>query len=287
RVGSCRICGQPIRYSSSYPVCRSTELDLNIDASGEIKLHERVHGLVVRVDDVEYTLVRTGLVLVACILVDVRRRQSGVTLDLGREGNRAEYRGTRALSRLDDLAGGAVDQSMIVCLQPNANLLVRHNRVLLSKERSVMPERLLTTPHCPFATCPGPSRSAGPFEKHQASIDPLAWHNPNLAQNDVSTGLAPRSRRLAKADPRPANSKHVLCLISRLVVQQHVCPTSELRSIPVNPGLVKRCETTSPATRPGVNRRGAAAAGSTTGVVRQRMVPFAPRPRDLYFSHPP
>jgi hypothetical protein len=28
-----------------------------------------------------------------------------------------------------------------------------------------------------------------PFEKHQASNNPLAWHNSNLAQKDVSTGL--------------------------------------------------------------------------------------------------
>jgi hypothetical protein len=77
------------------------------------------------------------LVLVAGILVDVRRRQNGVTLDLGRERNRAEYCCTRALSRLDDLAGRAIDQTMIVCLQPNPNLLVRNNRVLFSKERNV------------------------------------------------------------------------------------------------------------------------------------------------------
>src|SRR3546814_12743074 len=69
--------------------------------------------------------------------------------------------------------------------------------------------------------------------------------------NDVSTGLAPRSRRLAKADPRPANSKHVLRLISRLVVQKHVCPTSELRSIPANLRLVKGYETRSEERRVG------------------------------------
>jgi hypothetical protein len=140
---------------------------------------------------------------------------SRVTLDLGRERNRAEYRGTRALGRLDDLAGRAVDQSMIVCFQPNPNLLVRHNRVLLSKERNVK-RNGFSPPRTTFChPIKADNALCGSFEKHQTSMNELAWHNPNLAQNDVSTGAVLRSRQLARADPRPANSKHILRLISR------------------------------------------------------------------------
>src|SRR6185312_11092951 len=40
----------------------STEFDLNIHAGGEVELHQRVHGLVVWVNDVEHALVGTRLV---------------------------------------------------------------------------------------------------------------------------------------------------------------------------------------------------------------------------------
>jgi hypothetical protein len=68
-------------------------------------------------------------------IVDVRGGQDRVALDLGRQRNGTEHRGAGALGRLDDFAGRPVDQPMIVCLQPNPDLLVRHNRILLGKER--------------------------------------------------------------------------------------------------------------------------------------------------------
>src|SRR5690606_18523664 len=113
----------------------SGQLDLDVDACCELELHQRVHGLVVGVDDVEHALVRAGLVLVTRILVDVRRRQDGVTLDLGRQGDRAAHLGARPLGRFDDLAGRTVDQSVIERLQPDPDLLVRHDGFPSLKER--------------------------------------------------------------------------------------------------------------------------------------------------------
>src|SRR5258706_15631460 len=58
----------------------SIELDLYVDTGREIELHQRVHGLVVRVHDVEHALVGAGLVLIAGVLVGVRRGQNRVAL---------------------------------------------------------------------------------------------------------------------------------------------------------------------------------------------------------------
>ena len=53
-----------------------SELDLDIDAGGEVELHQRVHGLRRRVDDVEHPLMRADFELLARLLVDVRRAQT-------------------------------------------------------------------------------------------------------------------------------------------------------------------------------------------------------------------
>jgi hypothetical protein len=41
------------------------ELDLDVDAGGEVELHQRVHGLRRRIDDVEQALVGADLELLA------------------------------------------------------------------------------------------------------------------------------------------------------------------------------------------------------------------------------
>src|SRR5687768_10726259 len=113
----------------------SAQLDLDVDAGREFELHQRVHGLVVRIDDVEDALVRAGLVLVAGVLVDVRRYQDGVAFDSRRQRDRAAHLGAGPLGCLDDLAGGTIDQAMIVSLQPNPDFLIRHGEYPFVKER--------------------------------------------------------------------------------------------------------------------------------------------------------
>ena len=80
-------------------------------------------------------LVRAGLVLVARVLVDVRGHQDGVALDLGRQRDRAAHLRAGPLRRLDDLAGRTIDQAMIERLEPNPDLLVRHDGIPVLKER--------------------------------------------------------------------------------------------------------------------------------------------------------
>src|SRR5690554_455200 len=113
----------------------SGQLDLDVDAGREFELHQRVHGLVVGVDDVEHALVRAGFVLVTRILVDVRRREDGVTLDLGGQRDRAAHLRAGPLGRFDDLAGRTVDQPVIERLEPDPDFLVRHDGIPSLKER--------------------------------------------------------------------------------------------------------------------------------------------------------
>ena len=57
-------------------VIPSLNLDLDVHASGEVELHQRVHGLWGRINDVEQTLVRADLELVAGFLVHVGPRRT-------------------------------------------------------------------------------------------------------------------------------------------------------------------------------------------------------------------
>src|SRR5688572_24683358 len=125
----------PNEYFFAVMVVASGQLDLDVNASREFELHQRVHGLVVGVDDVEHALMRAGLVLVTRVLVDVRGNENGVTLDLGRQRDRAAHLRASPLCRLNDLAGRAVDQAMIVRFEPDSDLLVRHDGVPWLKER--------------------------------------------------------------------------------------------------------------------------------------------------------
>jgi hypothetical protein len=78
----------PERIVASCSSVRSLELDLDVDAGGQVELHQRVDGLRRRIDDVEKTLVRAHFELLAALLVDVRRAVDGELLDAGRQRNR-------------------------------------------------------------------------------------------------------------------------------------------------------------------------------------------------------
>src|SRR5690606_6029679 len=102
----------------------SIQLDLHVHAGSEVELHQRIHGLVVRIDDVHDALVGAHFVLVARVLVDVRRNQDRIALLLGRQRNRTAHLGAGTLRRLDDFAGRTVDQAVVERLQPDADLLL-------------------------------------------------------------------------------------------------------------------------------------------------------------------
>src|SRR6476619_2242996 len=74
----------PVRISNPTP---ALQLDLDVDAGGEVELHQRVHRLWRRIDDVEEALVRAHLELFAALLVDVRRPAHRALLDTSRQRN--------------------------------------------------------------------------------------------------------------------------------------------------------------------------------------------------------
>src|SRR5690606_40972858 len=102
-------------------------LDVDVDARRKVDAHERVHRLRRRVEDVDQTLVRAHLEVLARVLVLVRRTDYAVNVLLGGQRHRSDDRGTGARHRLDDLARAGVDRLLFVGLEPDADLLFRHS----------------------------------------------------------------------------------------------------------------------------------------------------------------
>src|SRR5205085_8675129 len=80
--------GRRLQLAGTSLMLRLLDLDLDVDAGGQIELHERVHRLVGRVDDVHQSQMRANLELIARRLVDVRRAQQVEALLARRQGNR-------------------------------------------------------------------------------------------------------------------------------------------------------------------------------------------------------
>src|SRR5579884_4366193 len=83
---------------------RLGQLNLHVDARGEIELHQRVDRLRRRLHDVEQPLVRPHLELLPRLLIDVRRPVDGEFLDTRRKGNWTADESTRAARRVGDVA---------------------------------------------------------------------------------------------------------------------------------------------------------------------------------------
>src|SRR5690606_8383162 len=113
------------RKTGEYSSCESTrddrprrqrwllQLDLDVDASRQVELHQRIHRLVCWIDDVHQALVRADLELVTARLVDVRRTQDVETLHARRQGHRTLDDGAGALGGVDDLERRLVDQLVV------------------------------------------------------------------------------------------------------------------------------------------------------------------------------
>src|SRR5216683_6844850 len=79
----CAITPERVGIVLIFPVPIGSKLDFDVDAGGEIELHERIDRLRRGVDDVEQPLVRAHFELLAAFLVDVRRAIDRKFLDLG------------------------------------------------------------------------------------------------------------------------------------------------------------------------------------------------------------
>src|SRR5688500_9886875 len=111
----------------------SGQLDLHVDAGGEIELHQRVDRLRRRLHDVEQPFVGADLELLARLLVDVRRAVHGKLLDTRRQRNGAANERARAPGGVRDVAGRLVEHPMIERLQANADILRFHSNLPMRK----------------------------------------------------------------------------------------------------------------------------------------------------------
>src|SRR6516164_7907789 len=116
----------PERMASSFAALSRSELDLDVDAGGEVELHQRVHRLGRRVHDVEQPLVGPHFELLATLLVDMGRAIDGELLDLGRQRDRPAHLRAGPLGGRDDLAGRRIENAMIERLEPNSDVLTVH-----------------------------------------------------------------------------------------------------------------------------------------------------------------
>src|SRR3954454_18090506 len=107
-------------------VAMTSLLDVHVDRGRQIDAHERVHRLRCGIENVDEPLVRAHLEVLAAVLVLVRRADDAVDVLLRRQGNRSHHTGTRAGHRLDDLARARIDGLVVICLEPDADLLSRH-----------------------------------------------------------------------------------------------------------------------------------------------------------------
>src|SRR6185436_12042549 len=114
------------------------ELDLDVHAGGEVELHQRVHRLRRRIDDIEHALVRADLELLTRLLVDVRRAVDRELFDTRRQRNRSAHLSARPLGRADDLAGRLVEHAMIEGFQPDADIGVVDGHGLYSLVKSLL-----------------------------------------------------------------------------------------------------------------------------------------------------
>src|SRR5262250_1652282 len=107
----------------SFPVA-FLELDFYVDTRREIQLHEGVDCLGSGIEDVEEPLVGPHLELLPRGLVHVRRAQHRPAVDHGGQEHGTGDASARAAHRLYDLLHGAVEEIVVVRLEPDADLLV-------------------------------------------------------------------------------------------------------------------------------------------------------------------
>src|SRR5271168_1755249 len=132
----------PVRVGWTVVILRLLQLDLDIDARGEVELHQRVHRLGRRIHDVEKPLMGADLELLAALLVDMRTSQHRELFDPRRQRDRAANAGARALRGRDDLAGRLVENTMVERLEAYADALSIHFSLILAVLKRKTRDRL-------------------------------------------------------------------------------------------------------------------------------------------------
>src|SRR3954451_3842490 len=111
------------------PLAMSLELDLDVDARREIEPHQLVDRLRRRAEDVDETLVRAHLEVLARVLVLERAADHAVHVLLRRQRDRPSDRRTAALRGVDDLLGRPVQLLVVVALQADPDLSLCHRNL--------------------------------------------------------------------------------------------------------------------------------------------------------------
>ena len=103
------------------------QLDLDVNPSRKIQLHQVVNRLGIRIHHVDQTLVGADLELVARVLVDKGLAHDGELLDARRQRNWSDDASAAALCRLDDLLRRLIQKAVVIRLEANANFLPCHS----------------------------------------------------------------------------------------------------------------------------------------------------------------
>src|SRR5260370_40643156 len=111
------------RFLASNPFMSA--LDLDADAGRKTETLECVDDARVEVEDVDHALVRAHLELLARVFVDERAADHGQLGDLGWEWDGAGSARVGTAGGVDDLVRRLIQHTVVVCLEPDPNLL-RH-----------------------------------------------------------------------------------------------------------------------------------------------------------------
>ena len=95
--------------------------DLDIHARWKIELHQRVHRLLRRLENIEQALMRADLELLPRFLVDVRRTQHAIFVLDRRQRDRTGDLRASTLGRVHDLTCRLIKYAIVVRFQPDAD----------------------------------------------------------------------------------------------------------------------------------------------------------------------
>src|SRR5690606_24665247 len=97
------------------------------------KLHQSINGLLLRIEDIDDTLVRPHLELLPRFLVHVGATQNRVTVHGSWQRNWTGNPGSGSLCSLNNVSGGLIKQTVIVSTQTNSDLLTIHSSLTLKQ----------------------------------------------------------------------------------------------------------------------------------------------------------
>src|SRR5438132_10734136 len=122
------------------PSLSSKSFNLDIDARGQVELHQRIDCLRRRIENIHQALMRSDLKLLARFLIDVRRAQDGPLVLDRRQWNRPGHAGAGALRCFDNLCRRLIEDSVIVGFEPDSDFFVQHDRYARFQRASFLPE---------------------------------------------------------------------------------------------------------------------------------------------------